>query len=104
MLTVVLPSAAPGILTGTILAVARAAGETAPLLVVDSLVDYSVTTTNPLKAMPNIPFDTFQLAESPVPGGFTRAWGAALVLVFVILAANIGAGVLLARGQGRMGQ
>lgn len=104
ILGVVLPSAAPGILTGTILAVARAGGETAPLLVVDGLANAATTTGDPLHGVPNIPVQIFVLSESAVPGGFARAWGAALTLIVVILIANIGARVLLARSRRKLGE
>jgi phosphate transport system permease protein len=100
---VIVPTAAGGILTGIILAVARAAGETAPLFVCDGLFDASHTTFNLFDRMPNIPVMIFELVESPVPGGFAKAWGAALLLVAIILLANIGARVLLARSRKRMG-
>jgi phosphate transport system permease protein len=105
ILTVILPTAAGGILTGTILAVARAAGETAPLLLCDSLFDPSAATTtaNVFHVVPNIPITIFILSESPNPDDVTKAWGLALVLVTVILIANIGARVLLARSRRRTG-
>jgi phosphate transport system permease protein len=100
---VVLPTAAGGILTGTILAVARAAGETAPLLLCDSLFNPSVTSINVGHAIPNIPITIFTLAASPNPSDVTAAWGAALTLLTVILIANVGARVLLARSRRRTG-
>jgi phosphate transport system permease protein len=103
ILTVVLPSALGGIVTGTILAVARAAGETAPLLVVDSTFTPSTTVDLFGHAVPNIPVSILTAAESADPHGFARAWGAALVLLAVILVANVGARVLLARSRARMG-
>lgn len=103
ILTVILPSALSGIVTGTILAIARAAGETAPLLIVDST--FANTTTFQLfgHAVPNIPVLIFTLLEQATPDGFERAWGAALVLFGLILIANIGARLLLARNRRRMG-
>ena len=94
---VLLPTALGGILTGTLLAVARAAGETAPLLFVTSI--YAKTTTFDVfgQAVPNIPVEIFELSEQADPSGFTRAWGAALVLLALILIANVGARALLAR-------
>ncbi|MGA2009596.1 MAG: phosphate ABC transporter permease PstA [Solirubrobacteraceae bacterium] len=102
ILTVILPTALGGIVTGTILAVARAAGETAPLIILDTGFT-SATTVNLFKPMPNIPESIFNAAEAADPTGFTRAWGAALVLLVLILAANVGARVLLARSRRRMG-
>ncbi len=100
---VVLPGALPGIITGTILSVARAAGETAPIILVDSLANPAVTSANPLHALPTIPYAIFSLSEQPVPNGFAEAWGAALVLMVVILVANVGARLLLAASRRRSG-
>jgi phosphate transport system permease protein len=103
ILTVILPTASGGILTGTILAVARAAGETAPLLLCDSLFNPTVTSVNVFHAIPNIPMTVFTLTQSPNPDDITRAWGLALTLVTIILLANVGARVLLARSRKRTG-
>jgi phosphate transport system permease protein len=103
VLTVILPSAAGGILTGSILAIARAAGETAPLLIVDGTFTPGTTIDLFGQAVPNIPVDIFTAAEAANPNGFTEAWGAALVLLALILIANIGARLLLARNRRRMG-
>ena len=103
ILTVVLPTAAGGILTGTILAVARAAGETAPLLLCDSLFSPTTTQVNVFHTIPNIPITIFELTDSPNPLDVQKAWALALTLVAVILIANVGARVLLARSRKRMG-
>jgi phosphate transport system permease protein len=102
ILTVILPSALPGILTGTILSVARAAGETAPLLIVDGISTPATTINLFGHGVPNIPLAIFNAAEAADPNGFTRAWGEALVLLTLILAANIGSRLLLARSRRRM--
>jgi phosphate transport system permease protein len=97
---VVVPAALSGILTGTILAIARAAGETAPLLVCDSLYNQGMTQLNPFgHAVPNIPVLIFQLSENGDPNALPQAWGAAFVLLAAILIANIGARTLLARSK-----
>jgi phosphate transport system permease protein len=103
ILTIVLPTALSGILTGTILAVARAAGETAPLLIVDGTFTPGLTFQIFHHAVPNIPVLIFTAAEAADPTGFARAWGAALVLLVLILAANVAARLFLARQRGRMG-
>ena len=103
ILTVILPTAAGGILTGTILAVARAAGETAPLLLCDSLFNSASTQVNVFSTIPNIPITIFTLTDSPNPSDVQKAWGLALVLVAIILIANVGARVLLARSRRRTG-
>lgn len=99
---VILPSALGGIVTSTLLAVARAAGETAPLILVCSVFDSSRFAFDPSQAVPNIPVTIFQLSEEANPESFTRAWGAALVLVSFILFASLGARALLARSRSRM--
>jgi phosphate transport system permease protein len=103
VLTVILPSALSGIVTGSILAIARAAGETAPLLIVDSVFVNKVTVQPFGHGVPNIPVLIFNAAETPAANGLTTAWGAALVLLTLILIANIGARLLLARNRRRMG-
>jgi len=100
---VVLPSALGGIVTGTVLAVARAAGETAPVLVLTSIYANKMSFDLFGAAIPNIPVLIFTASEAADPAGFTRAWGAALVLLTLILLANIGARALLARSRRRLG-
>jgi phosphate transport system permease protein len=81
--TVVLPHAAPGIVSGALLAVARAAGETAPLLFVIGLV--TSTNTN-LFSGPNTALsrEIFRGANSPFVGAQQRAYGAALTLILIV--------------------
>lgn len=100
VLGVILPSAVGGIATATVLAVARAAGETAPLLLVSSV--FKGLTLNPFEAIPNIPVTIYFLSEEGNPAGFERAWGASLVLIAIILFASLGARALLARNRERM--
>ena len=102
VLGVILPSALGGIVTATVLAVARAAGETAPLIFASSVFDASKVSVNPFEALPNIPVTIFFLSEEGNPTGFTRAWGASLVLIAIILFASLGARALLARNRERM--
>ena len=86
---VVLPTARGGILTATVLSVARAAGETAPLIFLSSVYGNTVA-VNPFgKGLPNIPVYIFEASEAADPNGFARAWGAAFVLLAFILFANI---------------
>jgi phosphate transport system permease protein len=104
VLGVILPSATGGILTSTVLAVARAAGETAPLLLLCSVYDPSQVGLNPFKPLPNIPTTIFRLSEEASPEGFTQAWGAGLVLLTFIMITSIGARILLARTRSKMAQ
>jgi phosphate transport system permease protein len=102
VLGVILPSATGGILTSTVLAVARAAGETAPLLLATSNNTGTQVTLNPFEALPNIPTTIFRLSEEASPEGFTQAWGAGLVLLTFIMVTSIGARILLARTRSKM--
>jgi phosphate transport system permease protein len=102
VLGVILPSAMGGILTGTVLAVARAAGETAPLLLVSSIYPNGVHTNPFSSGLANIPVYIFNASEQADPGGFTRAWGAALVLMAFILITSLGARALLARSRRKL--
>jgi phosphate transport system permease protein len=103
---VVLPEARAGIVTGVILAVARAAGETAPLVLLSSTFNPTQFSLNPFaaQAMPNIPFEIFNLSEQADPSSFSRAWGAAFVLLMLILLANFVARIILARSARRTGR
>jgi phosphate transport system permease protein len=102
VLGVILPGALSGITTATILAIARAAGETAPVLFNDSLYGPGVQ-LNPLHAVPNIPVEILELLEQGFSDSVNKAWGMAFVLVFMILLMNIGARLLLRRGQRKRG-
>jgi phosphate transport system permease protein len=99
VLGIVLPSALGGIATATVLSVARAAGETAPLIFATSVFDPGSYSLNPLEALPNVPVRVFQLSEEANPEGFTEAWGLSFVLVSLILFASLGARGLLARSR-----
>jgi phosphate transport system permease protein len=98
---IILPSALGGIVTATILGMARAAGETAPLLFTTSVFGNTVS-TNIGTAIPNIPLYIFRASESASPYGFERAWGAAFVLLTVILIASLGARALLGRSRRKL--
>ena len=104
VVTVILPVATGGIVTGAILAIARAAGETAPLLICDSLYNPTSTTFNLFHGVPSIPMLIYTSYDLPLASAVTRAWGAALVLIIFILLANIVARLVLARSRGKMGR
>jgi phosphate transport system permease protein len=96
-LTVVLPAAAGGIVSGALLAVARAAGETAPLLFT---ILGGLTTTNAnvfSGANTALPFLIFTNASSPYPGAQDLGWGAALTLIAIAFILMIAARVITAR-------
>jgi phosphate transport system permease protein len=100
---VVLPTASSGIVTATILAVARAAGETAPVLFTCDTVVGQGFLVNPRHSVAAVPLEIFNLLESGYPAAVNKAWGAALVLMVVILIANVGARVWLRRGERKRG-
>jgi phosphate transport system permease protein len=104
VIMVVLPAAVGGIVTGTVLAVARAAGETAPLLLTTSIFANGMSLDVFGHALPNIPVQIFTLSEAADPAGFERAWGAAFVLLAFILVANVAARAMLARSRSRLGR
>jgi phosphate transport system permease protein len=80
---VVLPTALPGIVTGVLLSVARAAGETAPLLFTAAIVKASSTDLD--KPMNSLPAQIFNDVGQAQDRLVERAWGAALTLVVLIL-------------------
>jgi len=94
--TVVLPAAIGGIVSGALLAVARAAGETAPLL----FTILTVTTVNKnvfSGANTSLPSQIFANASSPYVGGQARGWGAALTLIAIAFILLITARFVTAR-------
>jgi phosphate transport system permease protein len=100
---VILPTTIGGVMTGAVLAVARAAGETAPLLFTCSIFNPAVS-TDVTKALPNIPVLIFTYSEQPDPGLHEQAWGAALVLMGFVLVASLAAKALLARSRRKLGR
>ena len=95
-MTVVLPAAIGGIVSGALLAVARAAGETAPLL----FTILTVTTVNKnvfSGANTSLPSQIFSNATSPYVGAQARAWGAALTLIVIAFVLMVVARTITAR-------
>jgi phosphate transport system permease protein len=103
VLGITLPSALGGILTGTVLAVARAAGETAPLLFATSIYPNTVQ-LDPRHALPNIPVQIFIWSESPDPADHRRAWASALVLMVFILITSLVARAVFTRSRRKLSQ
>jgi phosphate transport system permease protein len=91
-LSVVLPSARGGLVTGTLLAVARIAGETAPLLFTILGNSYFFQGLN--QPMDALPIRIFLDARQPSPELQAQAWGAALILILMVLALNIGVRII----------
>lgn len=87
-LSVVLTTAKSGVITGILLAVARVAGESAPLVFTILGSQYFFSGLN--SAMDAIPLRIYRLALLPYPYAQAQGWGAALVLILMVLAVNIG--------------
>ena len=102
-LGVVLPQTIGGVLTGATLAVARVAGETAPLLLVSSLAA-SGTHWNPSQPLMTVPLAIFELADSAEPADHARAWAAAFVLIMFILVVSLAARWLATRSRRKIAQ
>ena len=102
VLRVVLPTSFGGILTGTTLAVARAAGETAPLLftcaIAGQIVDW-----NPTHSVQSIPLTIYLDSESADPALHQQAWAAAFVLILFVLVTSLTARLLLERSRKKLG-
>jgi phosphate transport system permease protein len=94
--TVVLPAASGGILTGMLLALARVAGETAPLLFTAFSNRYwSPGWTQPIASLPVM---IYTYAIAPYDDWHRQAWAAGLVLLGLVLLANLGCRLALNRG------
>jgi phosphate transport system permease protein len=94
--TVVLPAASGGILTGMLLALARVAGETAPLLFTAFSNRYwSPGWTQPIASLPVM---IYTYAIAPYDDWHRQAWAAGLVLLALVLLANLGCRLVLNRG------
>ena len=93
--SVVLPAALPGIITGVILALARIAGETAPLLF--TAFNNRFWNTNPLQPTASLTVQIFTYASSPYEDWHRQAWAGALVLVSIVLICSIVARVATRR-------
>lgn len=96
ILTVVLPAAIPGITSGALLAVARAAGETAPLLfTIGATRNFNTDVLD--GANTALSTQIFRNATQPFPGAVERAWGAALTLIVLVVLLTIVARIVTKR-------
>ena len=94
-LSVVIRTTLPGIVTGALLAIARIAGETAPLLFTALGSQYlSFKLTQPMAALP---LTVFTYATGPYPQWHSYAWAAALVLILVVFVLSLGARLAISR-------
>ncbi len=94
---VVVPTALPGIITGVLLAVARGLGETAPLLL--TIFGNQYLQWNPTKPMEALPILIYNDSSQPYADLVQVAWGAALLLMVVVLVLSIGSRLFAARLQ-----
>jgi phosphate transport system permease protein len=88
ILRIVLPTARAGIITASVLALARSAGETAPLLLTALGNDFF--STDLLRPIAALPLQIYRYAVSPYDDWHTKAWGASLILVLVIAVVGVG--------------
>ena len=86
-LQLIMPAAAPGVITGALLSVARAGGETAPLLF--TAFGAHILQLDPNGPMQALPLTVFKYALLPYKSLQAQAWGAALVLIVIVLAINL---------------
>lgn len=93
LLRVVVPTARSGIITGVLLAIARIAGETAPLLF--TALGNQFWSFNPKNTMASLPMQIFTYAISPYESWQAQAWGATLLLVVSVLGLHIVARMLV---------
>ena len=100
---VVLPQAIGGILTGSVLAIARVAGETAPVLILTSLVGQGIA-WNPLHPLWTVPLAIYELSESGLPNDRATAWAGAFVLIMFILVVSLTARWFAARSRRKLGR
>jgi len=101
VLFVILPTVRGGILTGATLAVARAAGETAPLLFTTSIFLNAVV-YDPRQAMATLPFTIFTYSEAPDKSLNDQAWAAAFILMAFVLVTSLLARFLLSRSERKL--
>lgn len=100
VLRIVVPTAGAGIVTAVMLAIARALGETAPLLLTTLGNEY--INVDPMKPTDAVPLRIYAYARSAVLALHDLAWAGALVLLVVVLVLSIGARVLSSRQQKRL--
>jgi len=97
----VLPQALPGIITGAVLAMSRAAGETAPILVVGAAFLLPGLPQSPFDQFMALPYHLYTVAAH-IPGmARSTMWGVALVLLVVVLSFNVLATVIRLRARQR---
>jgi phosphate transport system permease protein len=96
-ISVTLPAAKAGLVTGVLLAVARIAGETAPLIMTILGNNYFFQGLN--QPMDALPLKIYRNSLQPSPEMQAQGWGAALVLILIVLGINIGVRLVSNRGK-----
>ena len=99
----VIPQAFPGILTGVILAVSRAIGETAPLIAMGALTFVPFTPDSPLSRFTVLPIQIFNWTSRPQEGFQEAAAAGIIVLLVILLVMNAGAVILRNKFQNKSG-
>lgn len=97
ILTIVLPAARAGVLTGIVLAAARAAGEAAPLLFTS--LGNNFRSTDIFRPIDALPLRIFTYATGPFEYQHEQAWAASFILVMFVLILSVGSRLLLQKGR-----
>jgi phosphate transport system permease protein len=100
VISVVLPTALPGITTGVMLAIARVTGETAPVLL--TVFGSQSINNNPFHGpQESLPLFVFSEAQQPNDTALDRAWAGALTLIAIVVILNIVARLIVSRRSTR---
>jgi phosphate transport system permease protein len=88
---IVLPTAIAGLVTGVMLAIARVIGETAPIFVAASFTDNLNTNPwfGPMQTLPVMAYTGYKFPSTDITGSINSAWGAALLLIFIVVILNL---------------
>lgn len=98
---IVIPASLGGIMTGVSLAIARVAGETAPILFTSSIAVNQIS-TDVSHALQTIPVLIFTYSESPEPADHAKAWGGAILLIGFVLFTSLLSRMLMSRMKRRL--
>jgi len=101
ILRVVLPAAAPGIVTGSILGLSRAAGETAPIMLT-AVAFFAPMPDSPFDQVMALPYHLYIMATQAVKPAPTIIWGTAFVLVGGVTAAGVLAAAWRSRQRSKL--
>jgi phosphate transport system permease protein len=88
---IVLPTAIAGLVTGVMLAIARVIGETAPIFMAASFTDNLNTNPwfGPMQTLPVMAYTGYKFPSTDITGSINSAWGAALLLIFIVVILNL---------------